>query len=125
MFCHEQNLIYVECKKIRDGKRIMDNVLDQLLESSYQKYLLHQTTDVKSFETMKSIFDIFLAKCIEYHNGTAHSLSELKEKCSTKSKGDLFELFCARYLKSIKGYEKVWLISNIVHKIAQINHLSI
>ena len=94
----------------------MDEILDQLLKSSYQKYQDCQTNNMKSLESIKSIFDIFFAKCVEYRTevkGNIYSFSDIRDQQCTKPKGDLFELFCARYLKSIKGYDQVWLLKEL------------
>lgn len=58
-------------------------------------------------------FDILVRLICKHHERPAHSLVELKEVQSTKAKGDLFELFCARYLRIIKKYDRVLLLRDL------------
>jgi len=58
-------------------------------------------------------FDIFLEGIINSYieNSDIHTLKDLKT--NTKVKGDLFELFCKKYLSIILKYDKVWLLNEI------------
>jgi hypothetical protein len=46
-------------------------------------------------------FESFLKVCATYTDEPVHSLAELREKRTTKAKGDIFENFCVLYLKYI------------------------
>ena len=91
----------------------MDNVLDKLLKDSYQEFQKSTTSLIRNIETPTCIFDLFFKKCQQYHSQAVHNFQEMKEIRSTKSKGDLFELFCVRYLTVIKGFQKVWLLKEL------------
>jgi hypothetical protein len=88
-------------------------ILDQLLNSSYVEFNQLTSSNIITPNTPQSIFEIFFKKCQQYHQSPVHSLQEMKTVRSTKSKGDLFELFCQRYLKVLKEYEKVWLLKEL------------
>jgi hypothetical protein len=85
-------------------------ILDQLLKSSYDEFNHLTSCQIITINRPQSIFDIFFKKCQQYHQSPVHNLQEMKNIRSTKSKGDLFELFCQRYLNILKGYERVWLL---------------
>lgn len=57
------------------------------------------------------LFDHIMQSCLDYTDAPVHSIQEMREKRSTKVKGDLFETFCVLYLRS-KGY-RVWLLKDI------------
>ena len=88
-------------------------ILDQLVKQAYQEFQLAISSTIKSINTPACIFDIFFKKCQQYHDQPVHNFQEMRAISSTKSKGDLFELFCARYLMAIKGFEKVWLLKEL------------
>src|SRR5436853_69306 len=88
-------------------------ILNQLLETSYREFKNSLINNIKNINTPQCIFDVFLKKCIEYHNQPVHNLREMKEKHSTKSKGDLFEFFCVRYLLVVEKYENVWPLKEL------------
>jgi hypothetical protein len=56
------------------------------------------------------LFDIFVNNILEYHDKPVHSLIEMRQCRKTKTKGDLWELFCKFYLEKIKKYDNVWLL---------------
>ena len=91
----------------------MENVLEKLLKDSSDEFQKSTASKIKNIETPKCIFDLFFKKCQQYHSQVVHNLQEMKEIKSTKSKGDLFELFCVRYLTLIQGYKKVWLLKEL------------
>lgn len=63
--------------------------------------------------TNLNLFDMVVSGILEYHDKPVHSLSEMTQRRRTKTKGDLWEVFCKLYLKNIKGYDDVWLLSEI------------
>jgi hypothetical protein len=77
----------------------------QLLRDSINDY----TKNAGRFE----LFDIFLKLYLTHTTEPVHSLAELREKRTTKHKGDLFEHFCQLYLKYIKNYDEVWMLKEI------------
>lgn len=57
-----------------------------------------------------SLFDIFVNSILEHHDKPVHSLIEMRQNRKTKTKGDLWEIFCKFYLQKIKKYDNVWLL---------------
>jgi len=92
-------------------------VLDTLLRTSYQEYQQAQSQAIKTVESPACIFDLFFKKCLQYHNEPVHNLQEMRAIKSTKAKGDLFEFFCVRYLQALKGYDKVWRLSELTDEL--------
>lgn len=88
-------------------------MLDQLLKTSYDEFTKASSSSVKTITTPLTIFDGFLKKCIQHHGQPVHSFLEMRTIKSTKAKGDLFELFCQRYLLKIKDYDQVWLLKEM------------
>jgi hypothetical protein len=60
-------------------------------------------------------FDTCVEKIIEYHDAPVHSLQEMRQKRSTKVKGDLFEAWCILFLR-IRGYQS-WLLKDVPEEI--------
>ena len=58
-------------------------------------------------------FDLLVEKIIEYYNQPVHTITEMKNVRKTKTKGDLWECFCKLYLKNVKKYDEVWLLSEL------------
>lgn len=58
------------------------------------------------------IFDTFIEECQKIYDAGAHSIQELKQKC-TKAKGDIFEVFTVLLLEKVYGWEKVWLLKDV------------
>ncbi len=96
-------------------------ILDNILKISLTEFNESQSDPIKILDTPNGIFDIFFKKC---QNGIPiqkevgfHTLQEMKEIGSTKNKGDLFELFCQRYLINIKQYDEVWLLKELSNEL--------
>ena len=87
--------------------------LDELLKYAQTEFDRSTSSRISTLDTPQSIFEVFFKKCQQYHQSSVQSLQELRTVRSTKAKGDLFELFCQRYLMTIKGYEKVWLLKEL------------
>lgn len=58
------------------------------------------------------IFDLFIEECQKIYETGAHSIQDLRQKC-TKTKGDIFEAFTVIYLEKVLQWEKVWLLKDI------------
>jgi hypothetical protein len=58
-----------------------------------------------------NIFLSILDRFEMYYDSPCNTIQELKKK-STKTKGDLFEIFCTYYLKAL-DYDEVWLLQDI------------
>jgi hypothetical protein len=67
----------------------------------------------RSTSSKEDLFDSFLKECLSFTSEPVHSLAELREKRTTKSKGDFFERFCQLYLKYIKKYDEVWTLKEV------------
>src|SRR5690242_13095667 len=109
--------------------------LDELLKSSYSEFNRLTSSHISTIDTPQSIFEIFFKKCQQLwepgkrstnslqksssekrgYGGLSppHTLQEMKTMQSTKAKGDIFELFCQRYLLTIRGYDRVWLLKEL------------
>jgi hypothetical protein len=61
----------------------------------------------------KNLWDTFEAECQKFYNEPAHSFTEMRVRDNKKVRGDIFEEFCVLYLKHIKGYDDVWLLSDV------------
>jgi hypothetical protein len=60
-----------------------------------------------------NLFDEFIKECQVWYSQPAHTLTELRTRDNKKIRGDIFEDFCALYLKEVKGYQEVWLLEDI------------
>ena len=60
-----------------------------------------------------NLFDAFLERAADLYQMPAHTLLELRQRDNKKVRGDVFEEFCALYLKHVMGYEDVWLLSEV------------
>ena len=79
------------------------------------KATVNKVTSNSSLNSMQT----FIQEVLIYHDKPVHSLTELKEHRNTKIKGDLFEMFCKKYLE--KHYKSVWLLKEIpVHVLNQV-----
>lgn len=67
----------------------------------------------------ENLFSEFMKTCEEYRTKAAHTIAEIRARNNNNKKvrGDLFEEFCALYLKHVKGYETVWLLENVPNDI--------
>jgi hypothetical protein len=55
----------------------------------------------------------FQAECAAYHARTASTLAQLRARDDKKQHGDLWELFCLRYLLVEKGARAAWLLKDV------------
>ena len=69
----------------------------------------------------KNLFDDFIKECQEWYSQPAHSLQEMRVRDNKKVRGDIFEDFCALYLKNVKGFDEVWLLDDIPEEILKFN----
>ena len=61
-----------------------------------------------------NVFDLFMEKCALYYDRPAHSISEIKDKLNTRFRGDIFEHFCALYLKATDpSITDLWLLRDL------------
>ena len=60
-----------------------------------------------------NLFDEFLLEVQKWYEIPAHTLTEMRTRNNKKLRGDIFEEFCLIYLKYVKGYETVWLLSEV------------
>lgn len=82
----------------------MDPII-QILKDSVNRSVRNSSSETP--------FESFLKVCATYTDEPVHSLAELKEKRTTKAKGDIFENFCVLYLKYILDFDQVWLLKDI------------
>lgn len=82
----------------------MDPII-KILKESINRYTKYSSSE--------SLFDSFLKTCATYTDEPVHSLAELREKRTTKVKGDIFENFCVLYLKYILEFDQVWLLKDV------------
>ena len=64
-----------------------------------------------------NIFDRFIDLCQTHYDRPVHSITELRERKNTKTKGDIFEYFCLKYLKCCCNMQEVWLLQDIPNDI--------
>lgn len=64
-------------------------------------------------------FDEFIKECQAWYSQPAHTFTELRTRDNKKIRGDIFEEFCALYLKKVKGYDQVWLLEDVPEDILQ------
>jgi predicted helicase len=60
-----------------------------------------------------NMFDEFIKQATSFYEMPAHTLQQMRARQNTKARGDIFEEFCATYLKHVCGYENVWLLSEV------------
>jgi len=60
-----------------------------------------------------NLFDEFITECQRWYSQPAHTLTEMRTRDSKKVRGDIFEDFCALYLKEVKGFQDVWLLEDL------------
>jgi predicted helicase len=63
------------------------------------------------------LFYQFITKCLEAYDEPVHSIQEMREKRSTKQKGDIFESVCVLYLRML-GY-KAWVLKEVNEEILE------
>lgn len=66
-----------------------------------------------------NLFDEFIQECQRWYSQPAHTLTELRTRDNKKIRGDIFEEFCAVYLKEVMGYQEVWLQKEIPDELLQ------
>jgi hypothetical protein len=62
--------------------------------------------------SVENMFDEFIRQATRFYERPAHSMQELKARQNTKARGDIFEEFCATYLRRVCRYEDVWLLAD-------------
>ena len=65
----------------------------------------------------QNLFDEFITECQRWYSQPAHTLQEMRTRDNKKVRGDIFEDFCALYLKEVRGYEEVWLLEDVPDEI--------
>lgn len=65
-----------------------------------------------ALSSSRNVFDSLLDQFRGYVDKPANTISEFKRR-TTKSKGDLFEIFCVLYLEALEQYDKVWLLKEV------------
>lgn len=60
-----------------------------------------------------NLFDAFIKEAADFYALPAHTLLELRERDNKKVRGDIFEEFCALYLKHVCNYDSVWLLTDV------------
>jgi predicted helicase len=63
--------------------------------------------------SIENMFDEFIRQATSFYEMPAHTLQEMRARQNTKARGDIFEEFCAIYLKNVCGYENVWLLADV------------
>ena len=89
--------------------------LQEFKQNFILKNLINKGYNEKYNEKYKndSVFDVFINNILEHHDKPVHSLIEMRQNRKTKTKGDLWEIFCKLYLQKIKKYDDVWLLKEI------------
>ncbi len=63
--------------------------------------------------SVDNLFDEFIREATRFYELPAHTIHELRARQSTKARGDIFEAFCAAYLRFVCCYEEVWLLADV------------
>ncbi len=63
--------------------------------------------------SIENMFDEFILQSTRVYDTPAHTLQQMKARANTKARGDVFEEFCAIYLRRVCGYEQVWLLADV------------
>jgi len=81
---------------------------------------------IKNIQTDNNKFDCLMQEIENYiEGGTAHNMTELKEKANNKKKkGDLFEAFCFLYLEIVLNHEQVWFYKDFPKELKDQFHLT-
>jgi len=61
---------------------------------------------------VENMFDEFIRQATSFYERPAHTLQEMRARQNTKARGDIFEEFCATYLRRVCRYEDVWLLAD-------------
>jgi hypothetical protein len=62
--------------------------------------------------SVENMFDEFIRQAACFYERPAHTIQEMKARQNTKARGDIFEEFCAAYLRRVCRYEDVWLLAD-------------
>lgn len=65
----------------------------------------------------QNLFDEFMDECNKFYEAPVHSFSEMRRRDNKKLRGDIFEEFCALYMKHIKKYDNVYLLKKLPENI--------
>lgn len=71
----------------------------------------------------ENLFLSFVLFCAKWYNKPANSLTEIRNRDNKKIRGDIFEEFCVLYLKYVKNYDEVYLLSDVSNEM--LNELSL
>jgi hypothetical protein len=66
-----------------------------------------------------NLFCEFMNECENVYNKPITNFYDLTHNNNKKIKGDIFEIFCVLYLKFIKNYSNVWLLSETPNDILE------
>ena len=58
-------------------------------------------------------FDEFIRQAARVYERPVHTVQEMRARQNTKARGDIFEAFCATYLRRVCRYEDVWLLADV------------
>lgn len=76
------------------------------------KKIEHEIGQILNGQSDRATFDLFLEAMERFYQKPAHSLIELKERDSTKIRGDIFEHFCFLYLTRVLNWQ-VWFLKDL------------
>ncbi len=62
---------------------------------------------------VENMFDELIRQASSFYERPVHTLQELKARQNTKARGDIFEEFCAIYLRCVCRYDHVWLLHDV------------
>jgi hypothetical protein len=66
-----------------------------------------------------NLFDEFIKECQVWYSQPAHSLQEMRTRDNKKIRGDIFEEFCGLYLKEVREFQEVWLLSDLPEELLE------
>jgi hypothetical protein len=66
-----------------------------------------------------NLFDEFIKECQVWYSQPAHSLQEMRTRDNKKIRGDIFEEFCCLYLKEVREFQEVWLLSDLPEELLE------
>ena len=96
--------------------------LQALLKDSLDEFNRSQSESMRSVSAAATVFEVFFRRCqhlLDQLSGHYCTFQDMKSTVSTKHKGDVFELFCQRYLLIIMEYEQVWLLRELTDELKQ------
>jgi hypothetical protein len=74
---------------------------------------LHELLHQIFLRSPTNLFDEFLLEVQKWYETPAHTFTEMRTRNNKKIRGDIFEEFCVFYLKYVKNYDTVWLLSEV------------